>query len=149
LKFKAGWTILVSQFLVLLVFLLLTFVNEICDLPHYLLNDPPIAVGQRTGEVFIELSVFVLVMAIEWVLVINLLKRIKILEGLLPICTRCKKIRLDDKWEQLETYITNHSLAKFSHSICPDCVKELYPEFGRVRKPHNRKTLRETREAIG
>jgi len=149
MKHKASRTILLSQCLILFIFLLLTFFNEICDLPHYLLNDPPISVGQRTGEAFIELSIFVLVMTLEWVLVINLLKRIKILEGLLPICTRCKKIRLEDQWEQIETYITNHSLAKFSHSICPDCVKELYPELGRFRESRNRKILTETRQAVG
>jgi hypothetical protein len=54
--------------------------------------------------------------------------QIRTLRGLLPICANCKKIR-DDKgyWNQLETYIHNHSEAKFSHGICPDCMKMLYP----------------------
>jgi len=58
------------------------------------------------------------------------LVNIKQLSGLLPICASCKKIR-DDKgyWKQLEWYITEHSTAEFSHSICPECVKKLYPEF--------------------
>lgn len=57
-------------------------------------------------------------------------KEIKVLGGLLPICSNCKKIR-DDKgyWEQMESYIDAHSEAKFSHSICPECAKELYPDF--------------------
>jgi ligand-binding sensor domain-containing protein len=52
----------------------------------------------------------------------------KILSGLLPICANCKKIR-DDKgyWDQLEGYIQTHSEAQFTHGICPDCVKKLYP----------------------
>ena len=52
---------------------------------------------------------------------------IHLLSGLLPICANCKKIR-DDKneWEQLEQYITKHSDAKFSHGLCPDCMKSLY-----------------------
>jgi hypothetical protein len=56
------------------------------------------------------------------------LSQIRTLRGLLPICANCKKIR-DDKgyWNQLETYIHNHSEAKFSHGICPDCMKMLYP----------------------
>ena len=55
---------------------------------------------------------------------------IKTLQGLLPICVSCKKIR-DDKgyWNQIETYIKERSHAEFSHSICPDCAKKLYPEF--------------------
>lgn len=53
------------------------------------------------------------------------LKEIKTLQGILPICSYCKKIR-DDKgsWNQLETYIHHHSEAQFSHGICPECAKE-------------------------
>jgi len=55
-------------------------------------------------------------------------EKIKILSGLLPICASCKKIR-DDKgyWNQIEGYIRDHSEAEFSHGICPECAKELYP----------------------
>lgn len=55
---------------------------------------------------------------------------IKTLTGILPICSFCKKIR-DDKgyWEQVEVYINKHSEANFSHSICPKCVKEKYPDL--------------------
>jgi PAS domain S-box-containing protein len=58
------------------------------------------------------------------------LAKVKTLSGLLPICSNCKKIR-DDKgyWNQIEAYIRDHSEADFSHSICPECVKKLYPEF--------------------
>jgi PAS domain S-box-containing protein len=55
---------------------------------------------------------------------------IKVLSGLVPICSNCKKIR-DDKgfWMQLESYIQERSNANFTHGICPDCMKKLYPEF--------------------
>lgn len=58
------------------------------------------------------------------------LKEIKVLKGFLPICASCKKIR-DDKgyWTQVEKYVADHSEAKFSHGICPDCAKKLYPEY--------------------
>ena len=58
------------------------------------------------------------------------LAKVKKLSGLLPICSHCKKIR-DDKgyWNQIEAYIRDHSEADFSHSICPECAKKLYPEF--------------------
>jgi two-component system sensor histidine kinase VicK len=58
------------------------------------------------------------------------LATIKKLFGILPICSSCKKIR-DDKgsWNQLESYIQEHSEAKFSHGLCPDCAKRLYPEY--------------------
>jgi len=60
----------------------------------------------------------------------NALADIKTLSGLVPICANCKKIR-DDKgyWTQLEGYIQAHSHAKFSHGVCPDCMKKLYPEY--------------------
>jgi PAS domain S-box-containing protein len=55
--------------------------------------------------------------------------RVKILSGLLPICCHCKKIR-DDRgyWEQLESYISHHSEAMFSHGICPECMKMYYSD---------------------
>jgi len=55
--------------------------------------------------------------------------KVKVLSGFLPICAWCKKIR-DDKgyWNQLEGYIRTHSEAEFSHGICPDCAKKVYPE---------------------
>ncbi|MEA3333013.1 MAG: response regulator, partial [Pseudomonadota bacterium] len=58
------------------------------------------------------------------------LSKVKQLSGFLPICASCKKIR-DDKgyWNQLESYIRDHSEAEFSHGICPDCAEKLYPEL--------------------
>lgn len=58
------------------------------------------------------------------------LAEVKQLSGFLPICASCKKIR-DDKgyWNQIESYISQHSEAEFSHGICPECAKKLYPEF--------------------
>ncbi|MCK5192710.1 MAG: DUF3365 domain-containing protein [Desulfobulbaceae bacterium] len=58
------------------------------------------------------------------------LAKVKLLSGFIPICASCKKIR-DDKgyWNQIELYIKEHSMAEFSHCICPECSKKLYPEF--------------------
>ena len=58
------------------------------------------------------------------------LEEVKTLSGFLPICASCKKIR-DDKgyWNQIEAYISEHSEAEFSHGICPECCKKLYPDF--------------------
>ncbi len=60
----------------------------------------------------------------------NAMAQLKTLGGLLPICASCKKIR-DDKgyWNQIESYIAERSEAVFSHAICPDCVKNLYPDL--------------------
>jgi response regulator RpfG family c-di-GMP phosphodiesterase len=58
------------------------------------------------------------------------LDEIRILRGILPICTSCKKVRNEDGyWEQIETYIRDRSEADFSHGICEECARTLYPEF--------------------
>ena len=58
------------------------------------------------------------------------LGKVKRLSGLLPICSSCKKIRDDNGyWNQIEAYIRDRSEAEFSHSICPECRKKLYPEL--------------------
>ncbi len=58
------------------------------------------------------------------------LAEVKQLSGLLPICSHCKKIRDDEGyWNQIESYITKHSDAKFSHGICQECLKKYYPDF--------------------
>ena len=55
------------------------------------------------------------------------MKEIKTLRGFLPICASCKKIRDDQGyWTQIETYISEHSDAEFSHGLCPDCAVKLY-----------------------
>lgn len=58
------------------------------------------------------------------------LDEVKKLQGLLPICSSCKKIRdKQGNWTQIEIYVRNHSEADFSHGICPECAQKLYPEF--------------------
>lgn len=56
------------------------------------------------------------------------LDEIRVLHGILPICANCKKIRDDDGyWHQVDVYLSEHSEVDFSHGICPDCMKSLYP----------------------
>ncbi len=58
------------------------------------------------------------------------LQEVKTLRGMLPICSNCKKIRDDNGyWERLESYIASRSEATFTHGICPECAKELYPGY--------------------
>jgi hypothetical protein len=63
------------------------------------------------------------------------LSEIKILRGIIPMCASCKKIRDDEGyWHQVEAYIGEHSEALFTHSICPQCMEELYPDFVKQRR---------------
>jgi DNA-binding response OmpR family regulator len=60
------------------------------------------------------------------------IEQIKTLRGIIPICANCKKIRNDaGYWQQVEVYVHNHTEADFSHGICPECMKILYPELGK------------------
>jgi rubrerythrin len=55
--------------------------------------------------------------------------QIKTLRGLIPICASCKKIRNDKGyWDEIESYMIEHADARFSHGICPECIKKLYPK---------------------
>ncbi|MBE9529268.1 MAG: response regulator [Proteobacteria bacterium] len=62
--------------------------------------------------------------------------KVRVLSGLLPICSSCKKIR-DDKgyWQQIEAYFYEHSDVELTHGICPDCTQKLYPdEYAAIQK---------------
>jgi hypothetical protein len=69
-------------------------------------------------------------------LISELRKTVKTLEGILPICASCKNIRNESgTYEQIEAHICRHSKAQFSHGICPECMKKLYPEYaGKMNK---------------
>ena len=57
-------------------------------------------------------------------------EEVRTLRGLIPICAACKRIRTDDGiWHEIEAYLANHSDAKFSHDLCAECMKALYPGY--------------------
>jgi len=61
----------------------------------------------------------------------EMIANVKHLRGLLPICSYCKRVRSDsDYWEQVETYISDHTDAQFSHGICPCCYEKVMAELG-------------------
>jgi len=86
-----------------------------------------VAVGYRVNGLQKALSAHIehLEQTLDWV---------KQLEGIIPICMYCKKIRDDkDGWNQLEQYITDHSEAKFSHGVCPKCSEEQIKQLKTIR----------------
>lgn len=65
---------------------------------------------------------------------IKALEQVQALSGMLPICPSCKRIRDDaGYWQQIESYISSHSTAQFSHSLCSDCLRKHYPDFDSER----------------
>jgi DNA-binding response OmpR family regulator len=85
-------------------------------------------VGRRIVE--LQLSLAARVQQLEEALV-----RVKQLQGLVPICSYCKKIRNDKNfWQQVEAYVSEHSEAKFSHGICPECFENIVrPQLDQLR----------------
>ncbi|MER3522560.1 MAG: response regulator [Ignavibacteria bacterium] len=71
--------------------------------------------------------------------ILALQAEVKQLEGLLPICAYCKKIKDDaNQWQHMETYISHRTEANFSHGICPDCYqKHMVPQLQQLRKAHS------------
>ena len=66
------------------------------------------------------------------------LKELQAFRGLVPICANCKSIRDDqDNWHPIEHYLIKHPLADFSHGICPECMKKLYPDLSEDSNDHN------------
>ena len=61
-------------------------------------------------------------------------ERVKILEGILPICAYCKDIRDEhDCWQQIEAYVSQHSEAHFTHGICPKCAQSHFGKYQREK----------------
>ncbi len=108
--------------------IVLIWLNEALDLPVLLLGAPETPVNWR--ESLLESALI----AVVWTAVSRktktLFQRMKYLEGLLPVCAACKRIRCQDGgWQELEAYIADRSDAAFTHGICPDCAERLYPGF--------------------
>jgi len=109
------------------IVILFLWADEIFDLPHYLLGAEPTPVNWvesclESGFTFV-LCIFTITFTSK------LLKHIKYLEGFLPVCSFCKRIRVNHDWIPIEDYISNRSEAVFSHGLCPRCAKEHYPEI--------------------
>lgn len=104
------------------------WLDELLDLPHFVLGAPPTPVNWQ--ESLLE-SVLVAALAVVVCRVTaRLLARVSHLEGILPICSGCKKIRDEQgAWHAVEAYMGDRTAAEFSHGICPDCLRRIYPEY--------------------
>ena len=96
-----------------------------------------VSVGARVVELQVELAARIADLE-------EALARVDQLHGILPICSYCKKVRNDsDSWQQVEAYVSAHSAVRFSHGVCPECVKTvLQPELDELRQASaSRRTL--------
>ena len=111
-----------------LVVIVLIWLDEIIDIPFLMLGAAATPVNWRESLFETVLIAPICLVIVYYTRVI--VKKLKYLEGFLPICASCKKIRDDaGNWQQMEEYIGDRSEAKFSHGICPSCAKKLYPDL--------------------
>lgn len=113
--------------------ILLLWLDECLDLPHLLFNAPKTPVNWRESAIetlfAMALGFFSIQKSSQFI------NKIHFLERLIHICMFCKKIRQDDQWIPLETYIAQHSESVFSHGLCPDCYNEHYGDWIDTPKP--------------
>jgi len=116
--------IIIAELIGFILVIMILWLDELLDLPHRFLGAPatPINLMESIFETMMVLVLAALVIFSTR----TLLKRIKHLEGILPVCSFCKKIRSDNRWIPIDSCIRDHSAADFSHSICPECAAEHY-----------------------
>lgn len=123
--------------------IMLLWLDEIFDFPHYLLGAHATPVNWKES-ILESASVFLLGTYVIY-MSYRILRKLKYLEGFLPVCSLCKKIRVGKEWLQLEQYITDHSEAVFSHSLCPECTHEHYGDIlKKVRENNENKVKNES-----
>lgn len=110
------------------VIIILIWLDEIIDIPDLFLGAEETPPNWR--ESLFE-SVCIIILCVVIIrFTSRLFKRMRYLEGILPVCASCKRIRDEEgKWHQIESYIRERSDADFSHGICPECREKLYPEY--------------------
>ena len=103
--------------------IVLLWIDELLDLPHVLLHSR--ATPTNWAECLLESIViaFLGFLVLIWSQV--LLTRIRYLEGFLPVCRQCRRIRVGDEWMSLETYLARYEKEAVSHGLCPDCAQKM------------------------
>jgi hypothetical protein len=101
-----------------------SWINEVWDVPYLVYGAAP--TPANFTECWIETGWALFMMLLVLAGTKALLKQIRYLEGFLPVCSFCKKIRVEQKWVPIEHYLHEHSRVKMTHSLCPICAKEHY-----------------------
>ena len=125
-KSKMSSLIIVFEIIGCLIFIVFLWLNEWLDFSHMLFGAP--ATPYNYTENIVE-TVIVLILCFLMALATRkLLQRIRYLEGIIPICSYCKKVRVGSDWVPVDQYVRDHSSADFSHGLCPHCLEEFYGE---------------------
>lgn len=116
-----------------LILLFLVAGDELFDFPHTVFGQEATPINY--AEIAIESGYILLLGSLSLFFTTLLIRRVKFFEGLIPICSYCKKIREDERWLTFEEYTMHHSEALFSHGICPECREKIFPHHSHPH-PH-------------
>ena len=107
-----------------LIVIIISWLDELLDIPHIFFGASPSPINYF--ESIFESTLISVIAIIIIVITHMLLQRLNFLEGVLPVCSFCKKIRIKKQWVPIERYIRDRSEADFSHSVCPECAEQHY-----------------------
>ena len=107
--------------------IIIVWLDELFDLPHNVFGALPSSINY--SESLFESIVIVLLGLVIILLTHAILQRLRFFEGLVPVCSFCKKIRSGDQWMPIVEYIGEHSEADFSHTVCPECMEANYGDI--------------------
>ena len=106
----------------------LSWFDEILDIPYVLLGGPPTLINWR--ESVFESIIIALVGGLIIRHTYKLLVRVGYLESILPVCSSCKKMRVDPAfWRRVEKIVQEQASKDSTHGICPECISRYYPEL--------------------
>lgn len=126
-KSRITRSLIIYQLIGFGILLFLIVGDEVFDFPHNVFGAA--ATPINWNEMRIEGGYVIALCAITMYFTMRLLKRIKYLEGFLPICAHCKKIRVGEEWMPIEEFIRDRSAAEFSHGLCPECYEKYYRDI--------------------
>ena len=126
---KKGLTrkLILAELIGFAIVIFMLWANEVFDVPSLLFGAQ--ATPINWVESIFETALVIVLCGCTTFFTWRLLERIKYLEGFLPVCSFCKRIRVSEDWIPIEDYISKRSEAVFSHSLCPDCAEKHYPEL--------------------
>jgi hypothetical protein len=124
------------QFMAFMMFILMIWLNEVMDLSALWFGNAPSEFNMFRGCVLTTMAIIMAIITVGHTYV----QQKQIIRGLLTVCAECRKIRMDEEvWEQLDQYITDHSLALISHGLCPHCFERMQKEIEKMEKTPGRK----------
>lgn len=117
-----------------LLMAMISWINEILDIPYVLLGGPSTPINWR--ESLFESIAIAIIGAVIVRYTYKILLRLNRLEKILPKCSSCKQVRIDPEfWQSIEQCIKELSKTEYTHGICPDCIEKYYPELIRQEQP--------------